>query len=456
VATTSKHAREDRTGDVGGEPGRGHIGLVTLFSVAAGLVLALVLDVLLFGGGRETVITGLALLSLAAGYELLAELSIRRTDQPQRWARIAALCFGLMGGAVLILRPSGQILRLLGWVWPVLLLVLVVWMFRESRRSLQNWSRRVVLYPSFCVLALVAVGGLIETGIEATTKNDPPAGGRTYLVAGHRLYLRCTGSGSPVVVLFNGLGERTPSWAWVQGDVERQTRVCVFDRAGEGWSGAGVGGQDAHELSADARGLLKAANIPGPYVLAGHSVGGAYALAYAMDYPADVAGVALLDSSTPYQFDLPTYPRFYSVAHRLSGLLPPLARAGVVRAYITLGGSSLPGDAKSQAETFASSPRELNADRLEFAELPTVFRQDKALTRLNGKPLFVLTAGVGQQSGWTAAQNRLASLSTNSLHTTAHGATHQALLEEQRYAAVSAGAIKAVVQAVRSGAPLSP
>lgn len=59
----------------------------------------------------------------------------------------------------------------------------------------------------------------------------------------------------------------------MQGDVARQTRVCVFDRAGEGWSGAGVGGQDAHQLSADAHGPLKAASVPGPYVVAGRSVG---------------------------------------------------------------------------------------------------------------------------------------------------------------------------------------
>jgi pimeloyl-ACP methyl ester carboxylesterase len=292
--------------------------------------------------------------------------------------------------------------------------------------------------------------------MEATTSNQPPPGGGTYLVAGHELYLRCTGSGSPVVVLFNGLGERTPNWAWVQGDVARQSRVCVFDRAGEGWSGAGVGGQDAHQLSADAHGLLKAANIPGPYVIAGHSVGGVYALAYAMDYSDDVAGVALLDSSTPYQFDLPTYPTFYWVARRLSGLLPPLARAGIVRAYMGLTGSSLPAGAGSDAQTFASSPRELNADRLELAELPTVLRQAKAITTLGGKPLFVLSADVGQQAGWSAAQDRLATLSTNSIHTTTHGATHQALLEEQRYAALSAQAIDAVVRSVRTGTPLAP
>ena len=239
---------------------------------------------------------------------MLFELARWRTDQPQSWALVPALGIGVVGLALLILGPSDRVLGRLGWVWPLLLALVVVWSVRGARRSLHNWSRRALLYPAFAVLALIALGGAYETVTEATTENNPPAGGRTYVVAGRTLYLRCTGSGSPAVILFNGLGERTPSWAWVQGDVARETRVCVFDRAGEGWSGKAPGRQDAHQLSADVRGLLAAANVPGPYVLAGHSVGGTYALAYAMDYPKDVAGVALIDSATPYQFDLPTYP----------------------------------------------------------------------------------------------------------------------------------------------------
>jgi pimeloyl-ACP methyl ester carboxylesterase len=380
---------------------------------------------------------------------MLAVLSARRTNQPQHWARVPAISFGVAGAAILILRPSNHVLGLLGWVWPILLLVLVVWMFRGSRRSLRSWSRRALLYPAFVLLSLVALGGAFETVVEAATSNKPPSGGRTYLVAGHSLYLRCVGSGSPAVILFNGLGERTPSWAWVQGDVARQTRVCVFDRAGQRWSGKGVGRQDAHQLSADLRGLLAAANVPGPYVLAGHSVGGTYALAYAMDYPKDVAGVALIDSATPYQFDLPSYPGFYSMWRRVSALLPTFARAGIARLSVGMTGfSSLPSDARRQARAFASSPRELRADRDEFAELRTVFRQVKSLTSLRGKPLFVLTADLGQQSGWLAAQNRLATLSTNSVHQTTHGATHEALLEDRNYAAVTGRAIDWVVRSI--------
>ena len=116
--------------------------------------------------------------------------------------------------------------------------------------------------------------------------------------------------------------------------------------------------------------------------------------------------------------------------------------------------SSLPPDVRHAARAFGSSPRELRADRDEFVQLPTVFRQDKALTSLGGKPLFVLSADVGQMSGWGEAQKKLAALSTNSVHETTHGATHSALLEDRNFAAVSSRAIGAVVQSVRTDAPL--
>jgi len=448
VATTVEPPEDQR------EHGRGHIGLVVLGSIAGGLMLGLVLVLVVFAGGREDVITGSALIALAFGMLMLFELARRRTDQPQPWALVPAIGIGVVGLALVILGPSGRILGWLGWVWPLLLVIVVVWSVRGARRSLHNWSRRALLYPAFAVLALIALGGAFETVMEATTENNPPAGGRTYVVAGRTLYLRCTGSGSPVVILFNGLGERTPSWAWVQEDVSRQTRVCAFDRAGQGWSGKAPGRQDVHQLSADVRGLLEAADVPGPYVLAGHSVGGTYALGYAMEYPKDVAGVALIDSSTPYQFDLEGYSSFYSLWRRASALLPTLARAGVARVYSLNTFASLPPDARRAARAFGSSPRELRADRDEFAQLPTVFRQDKTLTNLGGKPLFVLSGDVGELAGWSAAQEKLAGLSTNSVHQTAHSATHAGLLEDENYAAFSSRAIDDVVRSVRTGDPL--
>jgi pimeloyl-ACP methyl ester carboxylesterase len=427
---------------------KGHIGLVVLASIASGLALGLLLVLAVFAGGAEAEITGAALLALGAGFVVLAIASSRFTAEPQPWALAPGLGSAVVGLAVLALSPGDRVLAAAGWVWPALLLVLVGWSFRGARRSLQNWSRRALIYPALLVLALVAGGGALETVAEATSSN-PAAGGRSYRVNGHGLYLRCVGTGAPTVLLFNGLGERTPSWAWVQRMLSPTTRVCAFDRAGEGWSGAAPGRQDGHQLAFDLHALLEAAGIPAPYVLAGHSVGGTYALVYAEQYPRQVAGLALIDSATPYQFDLPEYPAFYSLWRRGSALLPSLSRAGIGLALRT-GSAGLPPEARDQARSFASSPRELRADRAEFAELPSIFNQAKTLASVGSKPLAVLSASVGELTGWATYQDKLAQLSTNSVHRTVRGSTHQALLEDRRFASITSRAIADVVRATRS------
>jgi pimeloyl-ACP methyl ester carboxylesterase len=431
----------------------GRIGLIVLGSIAAGLVSGLLFVLAVFDGGTEAQITGSALVALGAGFIILALASTRFTDQPQDWAFAPGVAAVAVGLVMLAASPGDDFFRLAGWVWPALLLLLVGWSYRGARRSLHNWSRRALLYPALFVLGLVAVGGVFETVAEATTSNPAPGGG-TYLVDGHRLYLNCVGAGAPTVLLFNGLGERTPSWAWVQRPLASTTRVCVFDRAGQGWSGAAPGRQDGHELASDLHGLLTAARIPGPYVLAGHSTGGTYALNYAARYPQQVAGVALIDSATPYQFDLPDYPSFYSTFRRVMALFPSLARAGIARPTLGTGFATLPPDARDQLRTFAAAPRELRANRNEFLELPTVFEQAKALTSLGDKPLVVLSADRDQQRGWASAQERLAQLSSNSVQRTAHGSTHSAVLEEEQFASITTRAIADVVRATLSGQPL--
>jgi pimeloyl-ACP methyl ester carboxylesterase len=301
------------------------------------------------------------------------------------------------------------------------------------------------------VLSLLALGGAAGTLMAATSSNPTPASGRTYLANGHRLYLNCVGSGSPTVVLFSGLGEWTPNWAWVQANVAATTRVCAFDRAGEGWSGGDAVRQNGHQLAADLHALLRVAHVPGPYVLAGHSVGGTYALTYAAQYPRQVAGVALIDSATPYQFDLPGYPSFYSMWKRASALLPSAARTAMGRIALRSGFGLLPPRARDAARAFNSSPHQLTASRIEFLQLPTVFNEAKAVRSLHGTPLAVLTATVGEMRGWAAAQDKLAQLSTNSTHHTVAGASHEALLEDKNFARATARAITEVVSRAQSG-----
>ena len=439
------------TPSVEGASARGHIGLVVFASIAAGLALGLLLVLGVFAGGSEPRVIGSALVGLGTGFVLLAFASTRRTNQPQQWALVPGAATALVGVGLLALAPGERFLDLASWVWPVLLAGLVVSSFRGARWSLANWSRRALLYPALVGLSLLAVGGGVGTVMAATSSNPAPASGHTYLANGHRLYIHCVGSGSPTVVLFNGLGEWTPNWAWVQANVSATTRVCAFDRAGEGWSGGTAVRQDGHQLASDLHALLRAAHIPGPYVLAGHSVGGTYALVYAEQYPRQVAGVALIDSATPHQFGLSDYRSFYSTFKRASALLPVAARTIFGRMALGAGFAPLPPKARDAARAFNSSPAQLTASRIEFLQLPTVFNQAKALRSLHGKPLAVLTATVGEMTGWPATQDKLAQLSTDAAHHVVPGATHAALLEDEKFARVTAHAITDVVSRARAG-----
>src|SRR3712207_9029576 len=94
------------------------------------------------------------------------------------------------------------------------------------------------------------------------------------------------------------------SWVWVQQEVSGTTRVCAYDRAGMGRSEMGPEPRDAKQISSELHTLLEGTNIgQGPYVLVGHSFGGLYKQTHAARYPDEVAGVALVDSSQPDQFN---------------------------------------------------------------------------------------------------------------------------------------------------------
>ena len=149
----------------------------------------------------------------------------------------------------------------------------------------------------------------------------PPLPGRRIDVGGYKLYIECTGSGSPTVVFEAGEGGAAasnplPAAREVRATVAKDTRVCAYDRAGLGASdrrpsGPVASGQRyADELHA----LLTGANEPGPYVLVGPSYGGLVAMSYAMHYPGDTAGLVFVDSENactcafrdiePAEFDL--------------------------------------------------------------------------------------------------------------------------------------------------------
>jgi pimeloyl-ACP methyl ester carboxylesterase len=361
---------------------------------------------------------------------------------------------GVVGAALLFFAPGDKVLRFMGWVWPIPVLALAAWIIVGSRRHLQSRTRTWLLYPIAAFLALGAVGGGYQTVQSSLDRSTDAMPGQLYDVGGHRLHLNCTGAGSPTVVLENGLGETSAHWAWITRSVAADTRVCAYDRAGQGWSEDSAGARDGTAIAADLHTLLQRAGEPGPYVLVGHSVGGPYVLTYAQRYPEDVAGLVLLDATSPDAFTvLPSFPGTNAAMRRLYALGTSLSRLGLGQILGIGAGADLPAPAKDQVHAFATRPREIRTSSEELSHLRAALAQARGLTDLGGKPLGVVTASKGQQAGWSVAQDRLAALSTNSVHRVV-SATHMSIVVDERDSTYSAQAIADIVRSVRTRSPL--
>lgn len=421
-----------------------------------GLILALVLTVLVFGGATEPVISGVALLAFALGWTLLAWLSERRTDQPQRWACVPAIFMGVLGLAHLVFQPSDGVLRAFGWVWPIAAAGLAIWMIIQSRRSLHNWSRPVILYPFLAVLLLAAFGGGYETIREAMDKSAYTMSGELIDVGGYKLHISCRGSGTPTVILEAGLGQPAAMMSgWIQPGVATVTRVCVYDRAGMGWSEPAETPRDGVAIATDLHTLLSRAEIDGPYVLAGHSSGGVYVQVFAAQYPDEVAGLVLLDSQPPDAIaNLPGYAGEYDGIRRFTALFPSVARLGVGRLAYPSAASGLPPEAWAEARALLSTAGHNRGYRDAAVGLKAALTQAQALTSLGDKPLIVVTAAEDAHAGWLPLQEKMAGLSTNSVQRVIQDASHASLIEDEGDSANAIDAILDVVAAVRSGEPL--
>jgi pimeloyl-ACP methyl ester carboxylesterase len=192
-------------------------------------------------------------------------------------------------------------------------------------------SRRVLLQAA----AGGVLAGLLATAAVVAAQSTPPpaspAAQRDFAgrfdIGGRQLYLECRGTGSPTVVLEAGAGDRADIWStdlhqpagsrpMVLPAVAGFTRVCAYDRPGTtaevvpdvSPSEAGAGflpsrsdpvpqPRTAEHAVADLHALLQAADIPGPYVLVGHSFGGLYVRLYAARDPDAVVGLVLVDAT---------------------------------------------------------------------------------------------------------------------------------------------------------------
>ena len=324
---------------------------------------------------------------------------------------------------------------------------------RSGNTSSPPGSRtKRLLWAAGALVGAACSGALYQAVETARDRRRYPAPGRLVDVGGHGLHLDVKGEHNeegPTVVLEMGGAGASPLFARLHPAIAEFARVVNYDRAGIGWSELGPRPRDAHTIARELYTALKNAGLPGPYVPVGASMGGPFALTFAGLYPEETAGVVLLDSMHPDQWErLPAYiGRIIRVADGLMPLLPLLARFGLLRLFdttrqINLGLSEeqrLPPEAQARLRAVFALPKQWKATYAETTIWNVTREQMRASWDLLGeKPLLVISATEnetfrGMMEPWLEMQAELASLSSNSRHHLVEGASHVALLTDPRY-----------------------
>jgi len=344
---------------------------------------------------------------------------------------------------------------------------------RSAMRRALHWIKRGLQVAVIGVLTLAIMGAIYQAvATEIGQRQLGPAAGEMVSVGDHKLHIRCMGQGSPTVITESGAPGQTVEWsAWVQPEVAKTTRVCAYERAGLGWSEAGPGPRDAEQITGELHALLKNAGIEGPYVLVGHSVGEHHVRVYADRYPEEVAGMVLVDAAHPDQFErIPGMESGMTRIKVMSVLGPVLATTGVIRLTDMFPlPPGLPPLQRKQGENLTYQTPYLLAAFKEFGALPKVIEQVRNTGTLGDKPLAVVSAAdhganmmvdskaevVRTEQAAQALQKELTGLSSNSTFRVIEGSDHVSVVVKQSHAQQTSEEILKVVEAVRTGQPLT-
>ncbi|MBN1359331.1 MAG: alpha/beta hydrolase [Sedimentisphaerales bacterium] len=330
-----------------------------------------------------------------------------------------------------------------------------------SRRLIFKWAKRIGIGSVILLILAIVIALAVQAYCTANAVRRYPPPGQLVDIGGYRLHLQDAGSGTPTVVLEDGAFGESLSWASIQPEVAKFTRVVSYDRAGCGWSDPSPADRTSKQIMNELNTLLRQARIPGPYVFVGASDGGFVVRLFAHEHPDQVAGMVLVDASHEAAYDqMPeSQKKAGAELDRLVKVVRALAPLGIARWVIPSKG--LPEEL--EAANRALALRTPNVVNLCDAWLcwDTCISQMAGCTLPPDIPLAVLSAskwdvGIDEIPPedatvalrvWTECQAEIASQSGNSFHLVVPDSSH-AILNNQPDVVVDA--IRRVVESVRS------
>ena len=335
---------------------------------------------------------------------------------------------------------------------------------RRRPNRLVFWTVRILLGLLALIVLLVLGGASYEAIMAAGDGKRYPPPGQLVDIGGYRLHLRCSGQGSPTVVLDAGLGGFSLDWGAVQSQIATSTRVCAYDRAGLGWSDPGPTPRSPQQFAAELHALLTNSGVEGPYVLVGHSIAGKTARLFASQHPNEVAGMVLVDARHEFVDDHRPPEQLAAEEaeqRQFQNMIRWTARLGLVRLLwapalpsVLPGSENLTPETRTAIGVLQARPRQIETALAEEGAKMDSNTQLRTAASLGATPLIVLASAqnVDHDPIWKEAQQIMAGLSSNSRLVIAQSG-HAVHYEQPAQVMES---IRQVVDAARTGQPLKP
>jgi len=312
------------------------------------------------------------------------------------------------------------------------------------------------------VLLLAIVGTIYQTAAAESDKRKYPAPGVLVNVDGYMMHIYCTGAGSPTIILDAANMGTVSTWAWIQPEVAKTSRVCAYDRADSGWSDLSPQPNDTKQNAEVLHTLLQSAGESAPYVLVGHSLGGLYVRMYAEMYPDEVAGMVFIEATLPDGLNALGKPDVMpnSPDEGMIDTAPMVSSLGILRLMkFPSADPDLPEPQRSELQAFLSSAKWAELIKRQYHLFPTLLAQIRPLYgsgSLGNIPVAVVLSseGDGSLAEWQDLWAQQAALSTNHIIVTIDSANHISLVDRQEHALQVSAIIIRVVEAARSGQPL--
>lgn len=330
---------------------------------------------------------------------------------------------------------------------------------QRPQNRLLIWITRILLGLLVTVATLAVAGASYQILATARDAKAFPVPGQMIDVGGYKMHIHCLGEGSPTVITENGLGGSSPDWSLVQPIVGENTRICSYDRAGSGWSEAGPEPRSSQQIAKELHTLLSNAEIPGPYVLVGHSAGGLHVQVYASQFPDEVAGLVLVDP-TPAQLIVTFSPEERQALLPNMGqfrLLSTLQFFGLLR-FIPLPGDEaltpLPAETQALIRAHRLQSGALAAMSAEVLSMETSITQTAEATPLSPeRPFIIIWHGIPAEPVELeplaeASMEELVQRSDNSKFIVAESSGHYITFDRPD---IVIDAIREVVEAARKG-----